>query len=433
MRRLAGLFVFALLAAGLGGSAAESVAVAQTPSHATAVLALVEAYNGSRLAWLDPVTLRPLDRRSVHLPGGAWAAVHSPTGQYVALGGPGSVGIRIVDLRRMRLTARLGRSTSQRMLRPVAWPLPRRLLVLDSPQNAQGPHETLVVVDPVAGRVVARLSGRGPATVQTAWAQAGRRLVSLSKPLQSMAPVRVEIRGAAGDVLRGAEIDIVAGTVVENPDENEPRMRMASPGFAVDSTGNRAFVVSPEAVAEVDLDTLAAKLSRLAERRSLLSRLHSWLEPQAEAKLLTGWSRQATWLGENTLAVSGSAHEATGSMHAGLQLVDARTGATRMLEPRASAHHFAQGTLLAFGAGRDASTDDATGMGLSAFGRNGELLWTALGDEPVWWAQAAGGYAYVSTPEEQFPSGVRVIDLVGGAVVRTVRGEMPFFIERPRP
>lgn len=428
MRRVAGLFVFVLLAAGVSGSTRESVAVAKPPSHATAVLALVEAYNGSRLAWLDPATLRPLARRSVRLPGGAWEPVRSPTGRYLALGGPGTVGVRIVDLRRMKLTARVGRSSSHRRLTPLAWPDPRRLLLLDSAQSSQTAPDALVVIDPVTGRVVSRTNRSSPARAFTTWVPVGRRLVALSRPLQGMARVRLEIHGAEGAILRAADVDILAGSVVEDGDEREPRMRVANPAFAVDSAGNRAFVVSPASIAEVDLETLEATLSQLGEPRSLMSRIHAWLEPEAEAKLVTGWSRQATSLGGGVLAVSGSAHEAPGSTPAGLQLVDTRTGSTRMLESRATSHNFVQGVLLAFGAGRDAATEASTGMGLAAFDRDGKQLWTALGDEPVWWVEAAGGYAYVVTPQEQFPSGVRVIDLATGAVVRTVRGNLPYFV-----
>ena len=430
MRRIAALFAFLLLAAGVSGSARESVAVAKTPGRTTAALALVETYSGSRLAWLDPATLRPLARRSVQLPGGAWEPVHSPNGRYLALGGPGAFGVRIVDLRRMKLTAAVGRSSSQRRLTPLGWPEPRRLLALDSPQRSQTSHETLVVVDPVTGRVVSRTALEPSATVQTTWARAGRRLVTLNRPAQGMAPVRLEVRGSGGGVLRSTGIDIVGGSEVENVGESEPRVRFASPGFALDPAGRQAFVVSPERVASVDVETLQATMSQLSAPRSLVGRILSWLEPEAQAKLASGWSRHATWLGENTLAVAGSAYDGTASVPAGLQLVDTRTGTLRMLEPRASAHRFVGGVLLAFGGGGDGATERVDGMGIAAFSPTGERLWTALTDEALWWAEAAGGYVYVLTPEGRFPSGVRVLDAATGAVLRTVKQELPTFVAR---
>ena len=67
-------------------------------------------------------------------------------------------------------------------------------------------------------------------------------------------------------------------------------------------------------------------------------------------------------------------------------------------------------------------------MGLAAFDLDGNRLWNALAGEPVWLVEAAGGYAYVPTPETTFPSGVRVIDLATGEMLRTVRGELPSFV-----
>jgi len=120
MRRLAGVLAFALLVVGLSGSSAGSVAVA--PPKSSAVLALVTTYNGSRLAWLDPATLRPLDRRSISLPGGAWSPVFSPGGRDIALGGLGTIGVKIVDARQMKVRARVAAARfTNRRLEPLGW------------------------------------------------------------------------------------------------------------------------------------------------------------------------------------------------------------------------------------------------------------------------------------------------------------------------
>lgn len=71
-----------------------------------------------------------------------------------------------------------------------------------------------------------------------------------------------------------------------------------------------------------------------------------------------------------------------------------------------------------------------TGMGVVAFASDGTRLWSALGNEAVWLVEAVGGYVYVPTPEETFPQGIRVLDFATGAVLRTVRGEMPTFVAR---
>jgi len=430
MRRAAGLLVFALVAAGLAGSAREGTAVAQTPSKSPAVLALVEAYDGSKLVWLNPATLRPLAKASVSLPGGAWSPVFSPHGRYVAFGGPGSVGIRVVDVPRMKVVARLAPGPSQRRITPLAWPERRRLLVLDEPRDAHGAPDALLAVDPVEQRIVGRTARASSAKAWGTWAPVGRELVVLSQPSEDMGVVRLVVFGPGGGILRAKDVGIVAGVLPEGGDGTVPRDRLASPAFAVDTVAQRAFVVDPQTVAKVDLVSLDVVYERLTEPRSLAGRLLSWLEPEAQAKFSSGYSRHATVLDGNTLAVTGSTYGGVRATPTGLQFVDPTTGTARTLEPRASAHRLAGGVLLAFGASRDGETNVATGMGLSAFSRDGERLWSALGDEPVWGVETAGGYAYVVTPERRFPSGVRVIDLGTGDVVRTVRGAMPYFVER---
>ena len=429
MRRVAVVFAFALVAAGLYGPAGKSGAVAQAPAKSSAVLALVEAFNGSRLVWLDPATLRPLKRASVALPPGgarspvyspAGSPVFSPAGRYIALGGLGSIGVRIVDLRQMRVTARVaaGRYSNRRLV-PLAWPDPRRLLVLDSPQDALGARQRLLVVDPVARRTVARF----PAEGWTTWARAGRKLVVLMGSETGLDAMRLAVLGPGGGVLGTADVRL--------PRDAGSGSRAALPGFTVSAPDDLAFMVGSETVAKVDLETLEVSYLELSESRSFLSRVFGWLEPAAQAKeLVPVFSRQATWLGNGSLAVSGASYESGRSTPSGLQLIDTRTGAVRTLEPRASAHRFSQGLLLAFGADRDGATNVESGMGVSALTADGAILWHALDDEPVWLAETAAGYAYVPTPVESFPPGIRVIDLAIGAVIRTVRGEMPTFVVR---
>jgi hypothetical protein len=425
MRRVAGVIAFVLVLLGLGGSSTGSGSVLQVPAKSAAELAIVAAYNGSRLAWLDPATLRPLKRASVALPGGAWSPVRSPAGQYVALGGVGSTGVRIVDVGRMKLTAQVARRSSQRYLRPLAWPTPRRLLVLDYAQNAQGAPEALLAIDPVSKKVVGRTVRASVAYAWTEWASAGQRLVLLSEPTDRLGRARLVVFGPEAGILRTGDVGI-AGHWPDGP----PQSQFAAPGLAVDPTGRSAYVVELQGVTRVDLETFDTSYAQLSESRSLLSRILGWIEPAAQAKLLAGFSRQATWLGEAQLAVSGAQYTGARSAPAGLQLVDAETGAARTLEPRASGHAVTGGLLLAFGAARDEQAQAETGMGLAAFTLDGTRLWSTLADEPVWLAETAGGYAYVPTPATTFPAGVRVVDLATGRALRTVRGELPAFVDR---
>jgi hypothetical protein len=425
MRRVVGVLAFVLLVLGLGGSGTGIGSVALAPTKSSAELAIVPAYNGSRLAWLDPATLRPLKRASVALPGGAWSPVRSPAGQHVALGGPGSTGVRIVDVRRMKLTGQIARRSSQRFLRPLAWPTPRRLLALDYPQNAQGEPEALLAIDPVSKRVVGRTVRASVAYAWTEWASTGRQLVLLSEPTDRIGPARLVVFGPEAGIIRTGDVGI-AGHWPDGP----PQSQVAAPGLAVDPAGRSAYVVDLQGVTRVDLETFDTSYAQLSESRSLLSRILGWIEPAAQAKFLAGFSRQATWLGDNQLAVSGAQYTGVRSTPAGLQLVNADTGAARTLEPRASGHAVTGGLLLAFGAAQDVQGRSETGMGLTAFTLDGTRLWSTLADDPVWLAEPAGGYAYVPTPETTFPPGVRVIDLATGTVLRTVRGELPAFVDR---
>jgi hypothetical protein len=189
-------------------------------------------------------------------------------------------------------------------------------------------------------------------------------------------------------------------------------------------------VVDAGRVAIVDLNTFEVTYADLAEPRSMLSRVLGWLEPAAQAKLLSGFFRQASWLGGDLVAVSGRTHEAPRAIPTGLQLVNVATGTTRTIEPLASAHTFSHGILLAFGVLHDVDANVASGVGVSAFAADGTRLWSALGDEPVGLVEIAGGYGYAPTPAETYPQGVRVLDLGTGAVLHTVRGEMPEFVVR---
>lgn len=424
MRRVAGVFALVLSVLWLGGSGTSIGALAPASPKSSAELAIVPAYNGSRLSWLDPATLKPLKKPSIALPGGAWSPVRSPASQYVAVGGVGSTGVRIIDVRRMKVTSQVARRSSQRYLRPLAWPTPRRLLLLDYPQNAQSAPEALLAVDPVRRKVVGRTVRVSAGYAWTEWASAGTKLVVLSEPADRMGPARLVLFGPDAGIVRATDVEVAAGLWPDGP----PQSQVARPGLAVDPTGENAYVVETQGVARIDLDTFDTSYAQLSEAPSLLSRFLGWIEPAAEAKFLAGFSRHATWLGDGHLAVSGARHTGASSTPAGLQLVDAATGTARTLESRASAHEVSQGLLFAFGAGQDDHAESAVGMGLSAFALDGTRLWTALADEPVWLVEAAGGYAYVPTPETTFPAGVRVIDLATGETLRTVRGELPSFV-----
>jgi hypothetical protein len=425
MRRVA-IALAACVLAGLAGSTGDSGAVVVSHQKATATLAITGGNAIPRLAWLDPATLRPLPRRSIELPYGASSPAYSPAGNQLALGGGGPDGVRIVDLRLMRITARIAPRPSDRMLSPVSWPEPRRLLVLDLPRRAEASQAQLLVLDPASRRVLSRVTLRSSVEHWVLWARAGKRLVAVAS--RGAGLPRLLMYGPGGGVLRSTDLSLPAGSFPGGaPDEP---VRFAQPALAVDPRGDRAVVVGDGTIAVVDLSTFDIEYSSLTEPRPLIKRVLDWLEPEAQAKVLHGYSRQATWLAGDFIAATGRTIEETTSILTGLQLLDVGTGTTRTIESRATGHAFSDGVLLAFGAEHDVQGSTVSGMGISAFAADGTKLWHTLDDEPVSVVETAGGYGYAPTPVEAFPQGVHVIDLASGRVIRTVRGELPLFVTR---
>jgi hypothetical protein len=427
MKRATLLLFASLIAGGIAGSAGQPVAAAKGPAaevaHASAVLALVGGeVEQAKLVWLNPRTLKRIGRESVLLGGNAFSPVLSPTGGRVAVGGSSTDGIRIADVFRMKLLSRLARRSGSWMVSPIAWPAAHRLIALEWNDRAEG-QAGLVVLDPSARRVVRRTQLGGYAgSVAVA---GGQDVVLVGGQSEGIGPAHVLVAGADG-VVRGLVLDrVLAGGEQVGPDEET--WRTASPGVAVDSTGRRAFVVGEApVVAEIDLDSLGVTYRDLSRSASFLDRLHAWLEPAADAKSLVGWSRQAVWLGDGLLAVAGTEYDRLASRPSGLEIIDVNSGSTRTVEPDASFSTVSQGILVTGGAASDGTTEAQSGMGLSGFTSAGSKLWSALKGQPVWSAEAAGGYAYVAGPDA-YPRKVRVVDLATGEV-RTVRGEMPFFI-----
>ena len=419
MRRIA------LLLAGIGlfaaGSVGPTVAKAKEPAvvHTTAELAVVGGeIQQPKLAWLQPETLRQLNRGVVKLDG-SQSPVLSPNGAKVAVGSA-LMGIRIADVRRMKL---LRGSIAKRTgweVSPIAWPVARRLLALEWSERL---GQVLIVTDPASRRVLKRIPFNG----YSSWARAGKLVVALGGEADSIGPARLLVVDENG-ATRSVQLDrIQAGGVMEGSDE-EPSYRMAAPGLAVDRDLAHAYVVGQTPpVADVDLSTLVVTYRELAGKPSLLWRFLDWVQPAAHAKRVNGWERQAIALGDGKLAVAGSDHDGFASHPpTGLELFDLDAGTRRTLAPGASYIQAANGVVLAAGGSWDGQTGTETGVGITAFTYEGERLWHALADEAVWWLQMAGGYAYVGGKEAHPPT-VRVIDLAGGEA-RTIRGQLPVFV-----
>ena len=287
------------------------------------------------LSWeAPPHTLRRLDARTLRPTGPALelddaytASAVSPDGRRVALGSNWRGQIEIVDLRRMRRvrTIRLGGFEAVTRL---AWTSPGRLLaLLDGPLRA-------VEVDPRSGRH--DLVRRMPGSVYAG--EAGPNGVAmLLAPADRIGDARVAVFDDEG-VRSVALPGFAAGSDMATDATGEDPVSIAVPAFAVERGGARAVVVAPDdRIAEIDLRSLAVQVHEPDKSASLLGRVRSWLEPEADAKLLEGWDRRGVWLASGLVVVSGADYSMDGGQRpAGATVIDPRDWSVRKLDPAAS-------------------------------------------------------------------------------------------------
>ena len=288
------------------------------------------------LSWeAPPHTLRRLDARTLRPTGPALdlddayaASAVSPDGRRVALGSNWRGQIEIVDLRRMRRvrTIRLGGFEAVTRL---AWTSPGRLLaLLDGPLRA-------VAVDPRTGTrdLVRRMAGNAYAS------EAGPHgLAMLLAPADRIGNARVAVFDDTG-VRSVALPGFAAGSeMARDVTSGEDPVFVAVPAFAVEPGSARAVVVAPnDRIAEVDLRSLAVQVHEPDSSASLLGRVRSWLEPEAEAKLLEGWDRRGVWLASGLVVVTGADYSMDGGQRpAGATVIDPRDWSVRKLDPEAS-------------------------------------------------------------------------------------------------
>jgi hypothetical protein len=328
--------------------------------------------------------------------GGAWS--FSPDESFVAVAGAAPLEIRIVDIRRMRLDKVLplprdfARPPEEPAVTSLAWPTGRRILALV--EWGAWSH-ALVVIDPFERRIVSREAIEG---TLVAIARTHDGLALLLAPIGRIGPARLLLVNSAGEQRSIALADVPAG--VETIDPQRSVQRLAIPALAVDPTGARALVVPAVGpLAEVDLASGRVDYHEVHEPVSLLGRVRNWLEPAAEAKTAEGPERHAVWVGEHLVAVFGQdIHElAKGGEQttpAGVTLIDARRWTKRILDEHASQVSFSAGTLLAYGTIWTDATHER-GMGLTGYGLDGHERFHLFENEPIYFVETAGPYAYV--------------------------------------
>jgi len=156
-----------------------------------------------------------------------------------------------------------------------------------------------------------------------------------------------------------------------------------------------------------------------------------WLFPDAEAKAMEGPVREARWLGDGVIAVSGMDYSmAAGAQDepdeataAGLKLIDTRSWTSRMLSHEASSFVVAPGVVVTHGGSWSRREKRNYGPGLLAFGLDGRERWR-LHPGTYQWIEPAVSVGYVRTVEGR----AEVVDLESGRVLRALERD-----ERRRP
>lgn len=378
-------------------------------------------FQGTRvLVRLDPLSLQPVPGRRVTLPLEINLWTFSPGRSQLVFGKDFEPVLHVVDLRTMRRLEKVDLRTKE-SVHPIWWPAPRRLFALTLSRAETSPN--LVMIDPVARRVLRRTPLAGLPQVVGRTPRAAVILILPVGPPGSIGPAEILVLDSRG-VVRSVTLDeIQAG--VERLDEGRSGVRTRIPGVAVDPDGGRAYVVGAgELVGEIDLATLRVTYHAVAGTAS----------SPGEAEP-AGLVRSARWVGDGRFAMWGDDRDL--SQHtersAGLALVDTRTWVSQILNERATLAWAVGGTIFAYG-GFAFAAGRVTGIGLRAYGLNGDERFHLFDDGIVGGLQVFRNYGYVALDR---PARVYVIDLRSGKILRRLVSSFAFSFflmeDEPKP
>jgi hypothetical protein len=235
---------------------------------------------------------------------------------------------------------------------------------------------------------------------------AGRRIVTLLAPKDAIGQARLAVVDESASIRSLPLPRVEAGFT---PPKTERDVgRQASPGLAVDPAGERAVVVTPQTLLEVDLDALSVtRVQPLASRA-----------PAGVAKLIEGWGRAGTWLRDDTVAVWGWSYSVRGDQvireTTGVELLDVSSGERRMLDIRATEAARTGNLLLAFG-----------GTALRGYDLAGNLQFALLRGRDTAYVQTAGKWIYVGRDNS---TRFTVVDVRTRKVVGTAATPYPTII-----
>jgi hypothetical protein len=369
---------------------AAALAVALAPAGAETgapLLGIVLDGGQGHLGRLDPETLRPLQTSAFLTNGYAVAPALSPDGAKVALGSTSFFGVRVVDLVTLKADAEIRVPVSGAHVVATAWSVPGRLAV----GGVRCCPSTLVLanIDPAARTVVWTKTVVG---TPLAAARTAGGLAFLVAPATGIGPARLVVAEPQG--VRVVKLTVRAGRAWPAARRGPLIGTQRIPGLAVDPAAARAYVFAPEGgVSEVALQTGRVSSHTLA-RRTI-------------SKALTGPDRDARWLGNGLVALTGvDEHVRTSGTSitrnatpAGLALVDVREWTSRLVDRDATSVTVGDGLLFTRG------DWDASPRPIRAYDFSGRLRFELADLAPSDWLQTAGDRAYVAGRVLELPSG----------------------------
>jgi hypothetical protein len=348
----------------------------------------------TRVVREDRASLNPIGKRVVRVTGAFEQPVFSPDRKRVALGGDGGELI-VVDADRLKLTRTVRVAPPGNDVRVAAWPSSERIVAITYTGRAPTAYTARVaVIDVNGGRVIATTRFRDQ---DVDW-RSGRTQSGL-------VPLLVVSRKR----LRAPRLLIVAGdggtrTVVLDRLRAgfHPKHGDRVPGFAVDPTGERAYVLEADLpVAIVDLRTSSVRYRKLAALDVGPPRAPHPPGPPPP----TERRRQAVWLGDGRIGISGSDSYVssfnptswqTNSMRpTGLMILDTRTWDVETLDERPVDFEWLGERLVA--SGRTLPHERRDDPMLIAFDRAGRPAYTIRGNRDMYW-QTFDSRIFVSSP-----------------------------------
>lgn len=368
----------ALAFAGCGGRA-QVEPQPSAPAPTGALLGVVSSIDGSTetlFSRVTPVALRPRSPR-VHLGEYHDAWSFSPDRSRVAFAisasaksGGGRVGVRIVDVARMRVVRDVSTGIAAQA---IGWLGPRKLVALLQSGEVN-------VIDPVTGDVLHRRAlGHFKLQCVPQPSAVTRRGLVLLLASRGRKPTRLVLVSAQGSMRTVSLPRIAVGG------------DCGRGGLAVDDAGERAFAVGRGSlVANVNLRTMQATYHRVGGLRS------------ADAR-----RRGALWLGDGLLVAFG--HDTAGAP-VGVEVIDTTAWTSRVIHADAGGARPFAGGLVVFDGRLGSPT--RRGIGLRAYRPDGSPLFHALGREKVWNVQIADGNAYARTS-----TALHVVDLDSSKVI----------------